>query len=118
LLRLVGFIEVETVRSQIGVTDAPDTPQTRRGSASYDFDNLATASMDEPVTVTRKIEKVALKVSSLTNNFPNQTVDMELFRECFQKKLQAMGGRNTFHAFTNKLVSLFNSKNGQLPHHI
>jgi hypothetical protein len=118
LLRLVGFIEVETVRSQIGVTDAPDTPQTRRGSASYDFDNLATASMDEPVTVTRKIEKVALKVSSLTNNFPDQTVDMELFRECFQKKLQAMGGRNTFHAFTNKLVSLFNSKNGQLPHHI
>jgi hypothetical protein len=118
LLRLVGFIEVETVRFQVGVTDAPDTPQTRRGSASYDCDNLATASMDEPVTVTRKIEKVALKVSSLTNNFPDQTVDMELFRECFQKKLQAMGGRNTFHAFTNKLVSLFNSKNGQLPHHL
>ena len=118
LLRLVGFIEVETVRSQVGVTDAPDTPQTRRGSASYDFDNLACASMDEPATVTRKIEKVALKVSSLTNNFPDQTVDMELFRECFQKKLQAMGGKNTFHAFTNKLVSLFNSKNGQLPRHL
>lgn len=118
LLRLVGFIEVETVRSQVGVTDAPDTPQTRRGSANYDFDNLSSTSMDEPATVTRKIEKVALKVSSLTNNFPDQTVDMELFRECFQKKLQAMGGRNTFHAFTNKLVALFNNKNGQLPHHL
>ena len=102
-LRLVDYVEVETHRSYVSVTDAPDTPRSRRGSAASEIDILASGSVDEPPT--RKVEKVALKVSSLTATFVDQMVEMDVFRECFQKKLQAMSGRNPFHAFINKLVS-------------
>ena len=109
-LRLVGYIEVETYRSYVSVSDAPDTPRSRRGSAASEIDILASGSVDEPPT--RRVEKVALKVSSLTATFVDQIVEMDVFRECFQKKLQAMSGRNPFHAFINKLVSFFTAKNG------
>ena len=102
-LRLVGYVEVETSRSLVPVTDIPDTPKTRRDSASFDYDQAPSVTIDEPVKHT---EKVNLRLSSLTSLFEDQIVEMDAFRECFQKKLQAMGGRNPFHAFINKLIAL------------
>jgi hypothetical protein len=102
-LRLVGYVEVETSRSLVPVTDIPDTPKTRRDSASFDYDQTPSSTIDEPVKHT---EKVNLRLSSLTSLFEDQIVEMDAFRECFQKKLQAMGGRNPFHAFINKLIAL------------
>ena len=102
-LRLVGYVEVETSRSLVPVKDIPDTPKTRRDSASFDYDQAPSVTAEEPVKHT---EKVNLRLSSLTSLFEDQVVEMDAFRECFQKKLQAMGGRNPFHAFINKLIAL------------
>jgi hypothetical protein len=102
-LRLVGYVEVETSRSLVPVTDIPDTPKTRRDSASFDYDQAPSVTTEEPVKHT---ERVNLRLSSLTSLFEDQVVEMDAFRECFQKKLQAMGGRNPFHAFINKLIAL------------
>ena len=102
-LRLVGYLEVETSRSLVLVTDIPDTPKTRRDSASFDYDQAPSVTTEEPV---KHSEKVNLRLSSLTSLFEDQIVEMDAFRECFQKKLQAMGGRNPFHAFINKLIAL------------
>ena len=104
--RLIGFIEVEIMKSAMDIVQVPDTPRTPRTPGLGE--NVRSDSIIEETT--GKIEKVYLNVSSLLSNFDDQTVEMEIFRECFQKKLQAMSGRNQFHAFINKLISFFAAK--------
>ena len=103
-VRLVGYVEVETSRSIVPITDIPDTPKTRRDSASFDHEQSISLTIEEPSVKT--IEKVNLRLSSMTSLFEDQILEMDVFRECFQKKFQAMGGRNPFHAFINKLIAL------------
>ena len=107
-VRLVGYVEVETSRSIVPITDIPDTPKTRRDSATFDHEQSISLTIEEPLVKT--IEKVNLRLSSMTSLFEDQILEMDVFRECFQKKFQAMGGRNPFHAFINKLIALSASK--------
>ena len=103
-VRLVGYVEIETSRSIVPITDIPDTPKTRRDSATFDHEQSTSLTIEEPLIKT--IEKVNLRLSSMTSLFEDQILEMDVFRECFQKKFQAMGGRNPFHAFINKLIAL------------
>ena len=100
---LIGFIEVEIVRSSIDTKETLDTPYTAMDRTRSD----STVTDDQ---ISRKTEKFHLKVSGISVDFQSQIIEMAVFRECFQKKFQAMTGRNPFHAFVNKLVSSFSLK--------
>ena len=100
---LLGFIEVEIVRSSIETKETLDTPHTPIDRTRSD----STVADDQ---ISRKTDKINLKVSGISVDFENQIIEMAIFRECFQKKFQAMTGRNPFHAFVNKLVSSISIK--------
>ena len=100
---LIGFIEVEIVRSSSNKMEVPDTPHTPTHRTRSD-----STVADDPIV--KKMEKILLKASGLSEGFEDQMIEMEIFRECFQKKFQAMTGRNPFHAFVNKLVSSLSVK--------
>ena len=91
------------MRSSIETKETLDTPHTPIDRTRSD----STVADDQ---ISRKTDKINLKVSGISVDFENQIIEMAIFRECFQKKFQAMTGRNPFHAFVNKLVSSISIK--------
>lgn len=103
LLRMIGFIEVEIDRSTIAINKIPTTPVSSRSSRSRSSSELTNENNETTYT-----EKILLNIKSMNSNknFDVQTVDVELFRECLQKR-NNYNGKNSFHLFIDKLISLY-----------
>jgi hypothetical protein len=95
-LSLVGFIDVQITKISEPVS-APVSPRTprERGNSNLTDENEAIIN-----------EKIMLKINSLSNSFPEQLIDMEVYRECLQNKMWTISHPNCFHILIRKLISL------------
>lgn len=96
MLRLVGFIDVQLFK--INESIVPISPHNRdRGNS-----NLT----DDTDTI-KNNEKTVLKIKSLSHTFKEQSIDMEVYRECLQRKMWILSHPNSFHNLIEKLISLY-----------
>jgi hypothetical protein len=97
MLSLIGFIDVQ-ISKIIEPVSAPVSPRTprERGNSNLTDENEI-----------KNNEKILLKINSLSNTFPEQLIDMEVYRECLQKKMWTVSHPNCFHILIRKLILLY-----------
>jgi hypothetical protein len=97
MLSLIGFIDVRITKI-IEPVSAPVSPRIprERGNSNLTDENEIENS-----------KKILLKISSLSNTFPEQLIDMEVYRECLQKKMWTVSHPNCFHILIRKLMVLY-----------
>jgi hypothetical protein len=99
MLSLIGFIDVQITKliEPVSAPVSPRTPREReRGNSNLTDENEI-----------KNNEKILLKINSLSNTFPEQLIDMEVYRECLQKKMWTVSHPNCFHILIRKLILLY-----------